>query len=134
MNKITATGRIAADADIRHTQTGETICSFRLASDIGFGNRKSTNWFSCTVWGKRGEALAPYLKKGTAVTVFGSLTLREWTNKEGHKQLSPDIRIDEITLHGGRNPGEVTETPVQQDTSSHMSPQRNDTDWDDPPF
>ena len=46
MNKITATGRIAADAEIRHTQTGETICSFRLASDIGFGNWKNTNWLS----------------------------------------------------------------------------------------
>ena len=129
MNKITATGRIAADAEIRHTQTGETICSFRLASDIGFGNRKSTNWFSCTVWGKRGESLAPYLKKGTAVTVFGSLTLREWTNKEGHKQLSPDIRIDEITLHDP-----MTETPGQQRTTPPMPPQRNDTDWDGPPF
>ena len=81
-----------------------------------------------------GEALAPYLKKGTAVTVFGSLTLREWTNKEGHKQLSPDIRIDEITLHGGRDTGAMTEAPVQQNTSSPMPPPSNDTDWDDPPF
>ena len=68
------------------------------------------------------------------MTVFGSLTLREWTNKEGHKQLSPDIRIDEITLHGGRDTGAVTETPDQQHTSSPMPSPRDHMEWDDPPF
>jgi len=105
MNKITATGRVVADAELRFSPNGDPICGFRMASDVGFGDRKSTNWFSCTVWGKRGEAISGMLQKGTPVTVFGTLTLREWTNKEGIKQLSPDIRIDEITLHGSRDGG-----------------------------
>jgi len=103
MNKISATGRLAADAEMRYTPAGDGICTFRLASDVGYGERKSTNWFSCQIWGKRGEALCEHLQKGTPVTVFGTLTLREWTNKEGLKQLSPDIRIDEIALHGSRD-------------------------------
>lgn len=103
MNKITATGRIVADAETRYTPNGDAICNFRLASDVGYGERKTTNWFTCQVWGKRGESLAPYLTKGTPVTVFGTLNLREWTNKEGIKQLSPEIRIDEVTMHGSRD-------------------------------
>lgn len=102
MNKITATGRIAADAEVRYTPAGDAIANFRVASDVGFGDKKVTNWFSCTIFGKRGEALAPHLSKGTQVTIFGQLTLREWTNKEGAKQISPDIRIDEIELQGGK--------------------------------
>lgn len=102
MNKITATGRIVADAELRFTQGGDPICGFRMASDVGFGDKKTTNWFSCTIWGKRGEALSQHLAKGTPVTVFGTLTLREWQNKEGIKQLSPDIRVDEIEMHGGK--------------------------------
>lgn len=102
MNKITATGRIVADAELRFTPGGDPIANFRLASDVGFGDKKTTNWFNCQIWGKRGEALAPHLTKGQQVTVFGQLTLREWTNKEGVKALSPDIRIDEIDLQGGK--------------------------------
>lgn len=102
MNKITATGRIVADAELRFTPGGDPIANFRLASDVGFGDKKTTNWFSCQIWGKRGEALAPHLTKGQQVTVFGQLTLREWTNKEGVKAISPDLRIDEIELQGGK--------------------------------
>lgn len=105
MNKITATGRIAADAEVKFTQSGDAIAEFRLASDVGFGEKKTTNWFRCSIFGKRAEPLAPHLVKGTPVTVFGTLTLREWTNKEGTKQLSPDLRIDEIELQGGKKDG-----------------------------
>lgn len=100
MNKITATGRIAADAEVRYTPSGDAIANFRVASDVGFGDKKTTNWFACSLFGKRGEALAQYLTKGQPVTIFGSLTLREWTNKDGVKQISPDIRVDEIDLQG----------------------------------
>lgn len=102
MNKLAATGRVVADAELRFTPGGDPIANFRLASDVGFGDKKTTNWFNCQIWGKRGEALASHLTKGQQVTVFGQLTLREWTNKEGVKALSPDIRIDEIELQGGK--------------------------------
>ena len=102
MNKITLTGRIAADAELRFLSGGDPICSFRVASDVGFGEKKTTNWFTCSVWGKRGEALSPFLVKGQQVTVFGVLSLREWQDKDGAKRMSPDIRVDEIELQGGK--------------------------------
>lgn len=107
MNKITATGRIAADAETRFTPSGDAICNFRVASDVGYGEKKATNWFNCQVWGKRGEALAPHLTKGQQVTIFGTLTLREWTDKDGAKRLSPDVRVDEIELQGGKREGQA---------------------------
>jgi single-strand DNA-binding protein len=105
MNKITATGRLAADSELRFTPKGDPILNFRLASDVGFGDNKTTNWFACSLFGRRGEALQPHLLKGQQVTVFGTLTLREWTGKDGGKQLSPDIRIDEVELQGGAKAG-----------------------------
>jgi single-strand DNA-binding protein len=107
MNKITATGRVVADAEVRFTPGGDAICNFRVASDVGYGDKKTTNWFNCQVWGKRGEAIAQHLIKGQQVTVFGTLQLREWTNKEGAKQLSPDSRVDEIELQGSKQSSEA---------------------------
>lgn len=122
MNKISATGRIVADAEIRYTSNSDAICSFRLASDVGYGERKTTNWFNCQIWGKRGEGLAEHLTKGMPVTVFGTLTLREWENRDGVKQLSPDIRVDEITLHGSRDGSQSGARQTQP--ASQSAPQR----------
>lgn len=129
MNKITCTGRIAADAEVKYTPAGDPIAEFRLASDVGFGEKKTTNWFRCSIFGKRGEALAQHLAKGTPVTVFGTLTLREWTNKEGNKQLSPDLRIDEIELQGGKKEGQ----PKPPERNSQAG-KRADFDSEDIPF
>ena len=129
MNKITATGRIAADAEVRFTPSGDPVASFRIASDVGFGDKKTTNWFSCQVWGKRGESLAPHLIKGTPVTVFGALTLREWNDKEGQKRLSPDIRIDEIELQGGKKDSEPNQPSNPRNAQG--APKASISDMDD---
>lgn len=134
MNKIAATGRVVADAEIRTTSSGDPVCGFRMASDVGYGERKTTNWFTCSVWGKRGESLVGYLQKGTPVTVFGTLTLREWTNREGVKQLSPEIRIDEVTLHGGRGTVEANQQPKQQSKAYTAASGDMDDPYSDIPF
>lgn len=139
MNKISAAGRIVADAELRHTPNGDPVCQFRLASDVGYGDRKTTNWFSCQIWGRRAEGIVQHLVKGTPVTVWGTLTMREWTNKEGIKQLSSDIRIDEVALHGGRDSGaQNTNQAPQTRSQSTQAPQRQQPTsdgWDDePPF
>ena len=133
MNKITATGRIAADAEVRFTPSGDPVASFRIASDVVFGDKKTTNWFSCQVWGKRGESLAPHLIKGTPVTVFGALTLREWNDKEGQKRLSPDIRIDEIELQGGKKDSEPSQPSNPRNAQGAPKASISDMD-DDIPF
>lgn len=141
MNSITFDGRLAADAELRYTPGGDAILSFRVASDIGFGERKTTNWFSCQVWGKRGETLKEYLTKGQQVTVYGQLTLREWEDKEGNKRLSPDVRVNELSLQGGKREGSDSapaashsrEAPPPRRQESQPAPRMDEMD-DDIPF
>ena len=123
MNKISAAGRVVADAEVRFTKFGDPIASFRLASDVGFGDNKTTNWFNCQIWGKRAESLAPHLTKGSQVTVFGTLKLREWEDKEGQKKLSPDISVDELAFQGGKRDSEST--PSQKPANSSKSAPKN---------
>jgi len=120
MNKISAAGRLAADSELRFTPDGDGVLNFRLASDIGFGDKKSTNWFACSLFGKRAQALEQYLKKGQQVTIFGSLVLREWVSKEGIKNVSPDIRVDEVVLSGSK-PADSASTPEQKPPNSASS-------------
>lgn len=139
MNLITFDGRLAADAELKYTQGGDAVLSFRVASDIGFGEKKTTNWFACQVWGKRGESLKDYLAKGQQVTVYGQLTLREWTDKEGAKKLSPDVRVSEISLQGGKRDEDAKDyndvpAPRRQEprTPPKRAPRMDDLDGDIP--
>lgn len=128
MNSITAVGRLAADAETKFLPNGDALCSFRVASDVGFGDKKTTNWFACAIFGKRGEALAPHLTKGQQVTVIGQLTLREWTDKEGGKRMSPEIRVNEIALQGGKR----EDAPAARQKTGRMAEQADSFNEDIP--
>ena len=109
MKNITIAGRIGKAAETRRTQDGDPVTSFSVAVDDGYGDRKSTIWFDCALWGKRGESLGQHLTKGTAVSVSGDLGKRE---HEGKTYLT--VRVNDVTLQGG---GEKRETAPKQDRS-----------------
>lgn len=136
MNRISFDGRIGGNAEVKFTPQGKAICSFNVASDVGFGDKKTTNWFRCQIWGERGEKLSQHLSKGQQVTVYGMLELREW-EKDGVKRISPDVRVDDITLQGGKpQQGEANSAP-RQSAPQARKPSNVATDFDDmgePPF
>lgn len=98
MQNMTIAGRVGADAVTRSTQSGDKVTSFNVAVDFRDGKEKGTNWYRVSLWGKRGDALQPYLLKGVSVTVAGEFMLDSY---EGKPQLN--IRASEIALQGGRN-------------------------------
>ena len=96
MKNITIAGNIGKDAEARITQTGDKVTSWNVAVEDRQGKEKQTIWFSCSLWGKRGESLAQYLTKGSKVSVSGEFSTRE---HEGKTYLS--IKADQVTLMGG---------------------------------
>jgi single-strand DNA-binding protein len=107
MNNITIAGGLGRDAELKYLNNGDPICNFSVADSQG--RDKGTIWWNCTLFGKRGEALAQYLTKGQSVTVVGTITEREWQDKEGAKRKSMDVRVSEIALQGGRRDVEPQE-------------------------
>ena len=55
MLKVFLTGRLGKDAEVRQTQNS-TVAGFSVAVDVGYGDRKQTFWFDCSIWGKRAES------------------------------------------------------------------------------
>ena len=96
MKSITIAGGIGRDAELRTTQQGDKVAGFSVAVDDGVGQNKGTIWFDVSVWGKRAEALAQYLTKGSRVAVSGDLGTREHNGK-----IYLTVRADQITLLGG---------------------------------
>ena len=129
MNFLTIAGNLGKDAEIRHLGNGDPVDSFSVADSPG--KDKPTIWWNCSLFGKRAEALSPYLTKGQKVTVCGTVTEREWTDKQGQARKSMDVRVQEIALQGGKSDGESRTTrPAAQPTSQR----RADFDDDSIPF
>lgn len=110
MKTITVAGNIGKDAVVRSTQSGEKVTGWSVAVEERVGQDKRTIWFDCTLWGKRGESLAPYLTKGGKVAVSGELSTRE---HEGKTYLT--VRADQVTLLGGKQDGERRNDTGQAD-------------------
>ena len=103
MKSITIAGNIGKSAESRRTPNGDAVTSWSLAVEERKGSEKRTIWFDCSLWGKRGESLAPYLTKGGKVAVSGELSTRE---HEGKTYLT--VRAEQVTLLGG---GQDRDTP-----------------------
>lgn len=106
MNNLTIAGNIGKDATTRTTQGGESVTSFSVAVSEG---RDKTTWFDCSIWGERGEKLAPYLRKGGRVTVSGRVTARA---HDGKAYLG--VTVSQVTLQSSR---QDDERPAQSQTA-----------------
>lgn len=129
MNNITISGRLGKDAVTR--DAGDTTATgFSVAVDDGYGDKKKTLWFDCTMWGQRGEKLAPYLTKGTRVSVAGSVGLRTWDGDKG-PGASLTVRVADVTLMGGGE--ERSDPPAKSGAKDAKAPAGGMPD-DDIPF
>ena len=94
MKHIVIAGGLTRDSELRRTQGGDAILNFSVG--VNEGRDKPSTYFSCSLFGKRGEALEQYLRKGTKVTVIGDFSTRE---HDGKTYLQ--VRADQVTLQGG---------------------------------
>ena len=124
MNSITIVGNITKDAEIRYTQGGDAILGFSVADNSG--KDKTAIYWNCSLFGKRAESLSPFIHKGGKVTVVGTITEEQFTDKNGNDRKSMKVRVSDIALQGGKE--QTEEKPARQ-----AQPQQDLTE-DDIPF
>jgi len=120
LNIFTFTGNLGKDGEQKFLSNGDSIVSMSVPVTSGFGDKQKTSWIRCTLFGKRGESVMPYLLKGQLVGITGEFSMNEWTDKDGMKRLMPEVRINDLQLLG---------KPSKEATHDHQSqsqtPQRS---------
>ena len=115
MNVFTFSGNLGKDAE-RRSVGASTVANFSVPAKAGFGDKQTTTWINCAVWGKRAEGgLVDLLTKGTPVCVSGELSQREWTNQSGEIKTSLECRVNEVTLMGKGQAKEAVEPDAPLD-------------------
>jgi len=109
VNKVILVGNLGRDPEVRYTTSGTPVANFTMAttdrwSDPSSGERKErTEWHRVVVWGKQAEIVGEYLRKGSQVYVEGSLQTREWTDREGNKRYTTEIKALSFQMLGRRS-------------------------------
>lgn len=120
VNRVMLIGNLGRDPEVRYTTNGTAVANFPLATsdrwvDQASGERKErTEWHRIVVWGKQAEIAGEYLRKGRQVFVEGSLQTREWTDREGQKRYTTEVKALNFQMLGSRQDdgdrAEVAET------------------------
>jgi single-strand DNA-binding protein len=112
LNRVMLLGNLGADPELRVTQSGQAVLNMRLATTETYLDRdkvrkERTDWHNVVVWGKRAEALAKILGKGSSIFVEGSLRTSSYDDREGNKRYKTEVIAKEILLTGrGRGGGD----------------------------
>ena len=81
MTTVTILGKLGGDVELKDVN-GTALAKFSVAQNVGFGDKKSVNWFNVSIWGGQAKSnFVDYLKKGQMVQVVGELSTREYSGK-----------------------------------------------------
>jgi len=111
INRVVLTGNLTKDPELRHTPSGTSVCSLRVAVNSRTKDAQGNwgdkpNYFDVTVWGNQAESCAQFLSKGRPIGVDGRLDWREWEAQDGSKRQAVEIIADNIQFLGSRDGGE----------------------------
>nr|DAX97455.1 MAG TPA: Single strand binding protein [Caudoviricetes sp.] len=98
MNKWIGMGRLTRDPEVRYSQSGSVVANFSVAIDRRYKRDGETtaDFFNCTAFGKTGEFVEKYLRKGIKVVIEGELQNNNYEDKNGTKHYSVQIIVNQI--------------------------------------
>lgn len=118
-NKIVIVGYLGKDPEIRYLPDGTAVCSFSVATtekkkDKSGEFQDVTLWFKINVWGKQAETANQYLSKGRQVYLEGRLSQQEYTDRDGNRRTSLEVRATDIQFLGPRGGDDGSQSSYQQ--------------------
>jgi single-strand DNA-binding protein len=153
LNRVMLLGNLGADPELRMTSGGQAVLKLRLATsetymDKNRQRQERTEWHNVVIWGKRAEALAKILTKGSRIFVEGGLRTSSYEDRDGNKRYRTEVVSMNILLQGsggggrGGGGGSRDAAPDDGEMSEGYRPQSGppqggdfpDTDDDDIPF
>ena len=108
-NKVILGGRLTSDPELKTTQSGISVTSFRIAVNRrpGKDGTSETDFFTVNAWRGTAEFITKYFRKGSCICVTGTMQTRTW-EKDGVKHTVTEIQADDATFVDGKNDGAGT--------------------------
>ncbi len=134
LNKALIIGNMVRDPELKALPSGTKVCSFSVATNRSFkdkeGVKQDTKEFhNITAFGRTGELVAQYMKKGSQVYVEGRLQTRSWDGKDGEKKYRTEIIADTVQF-GNRPSGAGAQSATSVGSSTAKTDEASDAPAD----
>lgn len=121
INRVTITGNLTRDPELRSTAGGTAILAMGVAVNDRWRNPQTNQWedrpnyIDCVVFGNRAQSLANILHKGMKVAVEGRLRWSQWQDRETGKNRSKiEVVVDDVEFMSQRGEGGYNQQPNYQ--------------------
>ena len=131
-NKAIIIGRVANDLELRYTGSNKAYCRFNLAVNKNYKNEYGeyeTDFIPVTVWGKPAENLVQYQNKGSLILVDGSISMSNYTDKDGNNRTSFEVMTSNVQFLGSKKMSD--ESSVEQAETDPYEDFGNEVEIDD---
>lgn len=137
LNKAMLIGNLTRDPEVRSTPTGQTVCSFGLATnrvwkDKSGQKQEQVEFHNIVAWGRLAEICGQYLQKGKKVYVEGRLQTRKWQAPDGAEKQRTEIVMENMQMlssAGAR--GSAASSRRDSPVEEQVSPETNDAPGED---
>ena len=126
-NKVILVGRLTSAPELRRTQNGTAVTSFRLAVDRQT-QEKQTDFLDIVAWRGSAEFAARNFGKGQEILVEGKLQTRKWTDKDGNNRVAVEVLADNFSFVGSKRAEQDAE-PEEEERITEL-----DDDGEELPF
>lgn len=135
LNVVALMGRLVYDPELKTTQNGTNVCSFRIAVDRSFtrqGEERKADFIDITAWRQTAEFVSKYFQKGSMIAIEGSLQTRQYQDKNGNNRTATEVLASQVSFCGGKSAekpavrdfGQQTENHVREANAAHSAPQK----------
>jgi single-strand DNA-binding protein len=103
-NRVIIAGNLTRDPEMRYTPKGTAVARFTLAVNRTYATetgekKEEVSFIDVDAWGRQGEVIAQYMKKGRPLLVEGRLKQDTWEDKNTHqKQTKLKVVLDAFTF------------------------------------
>lgn len=130
INRTILQGRLCADPEMRRTQNGTAVCSFRVAWSETIKDRETKLFLNCVAWQGTAEMICKYFRKGKELAVEGRLSTREYDDRDGNRRSVTEMTVDRVHFCGKNE--DAQGMPPRTDGKSQF--EEMDEDDSDLPF
>ena len=117
LNICALMGRLVADPELRTTQSGISVTSFRIAVDRNMtdsSGSRQTDFIDIVAWRGTAEFVCKYFTKGQMIAVNGSIQTRSYEDKQGNKRTAVEVVAENVNFCGSKNEGSAHSAPQKQ--------------------
>lgn len=124
LNVVAIMGRLVADPELRTTQQGTNVCTFRIACERSYtpkGQQRQADFVDIVAWGKTAEFICKFFQKGSMIAIDGSLQTRNYQDKQGNKRTAVEVVANNISFAGAKAADKPAARDFDQQTQTYTN-------------